>query len=419
MKRFARSCKKLGLRSVLTCSVLGLLLVQGACVARKFNASATKNTEETTFEALDSADNATTKAVVDAIAGTTQWQDDRLLEASDDELDCHELGPMTFNHKDREFDLQNAIVLARASFLSYKKHGFLKDESRKMGMRVDLISDAEMGTDAYVISDAKRIFVIFRGTEVKKFSDILTNLDLRKDFPWFWGRTHKGFSRAYRRFVSVRGDNAEQMQLLENRSLFAVLSEHGFSTSLWSDLRTADKSQKIPHGDYTAPNKSLFIAGHSLGGALATLLAADLTHRELAFRNLVDEKDCTKIKGTPELVTGVYTFGSPRVGDRDFATCYDAALRAYTHRVVRSNDLVAQIPIFGYWHVGQLEFIGIDGSLQHDRRVDSPLMTYLGRTFAAIKNGKSPANFSDHFVYVQPLQFGFNNKCSPRPVWKK
>ena len=208
------------------------------------------------------------------------------------------------------------------------------------------------------------------------------------------------------------------MQKPENRSLFTVLSEHGFSSALWSDIATGNRSNSNPSDEFKASSKALFIAGHSLGAGLATLLAADLTHREMAFRKIVNENDCTDVKDVPDLVTGVYTFGSPRVGDLNFAKCYNAALHDQTHRVVRSNDLVAQIPIFDYKHVGKLEFISSDGSLMHDYKIDSPLRNYFGRVFTAIKAGKHGTSFTDHFVYAQPLQHAYDPNCSPVPVWK-
>jgi hypothetical protein len=75
----------------------------------------------------------------------------------------------------------------------------------------------------------------------------------------------------------------------------------------------------------------IFYTGHSLGAALATLAAA---------------------RHAP---TALYTFGSPRVGDADFA----ASLKGITgniHRVVNGNDVVSTLPpaILGFQHVGTL-----------------------------------------------------------------
>ena len=54
----------------------------------------------------------------------------------------------------------------------------------------------------------------------------------------------------------------------------------------------------------------LFLTGHSLGGALAVLAGAVLQFE------------------TNRSVTGVYTYGQPRVGDPDFSAAFDSAARA-------------------------------------------------------------------------------------------
>jgi len=76
----------------------------------------------------------------------------------------------------------------------------------------------------------------------------------------------------------------------------------------------------------------LFIAGHSLGAALATLAARD--------RN----------------VRGVYTFGSPRVGNQAFV---DSLKGTNIFRVVDDQDVVKTLPPpnLGYEHVGQLHHL--------------------------------------------------------------
>ena len=73
----------------------------------------------------------------------------------------------------------------------------------------------------------------------------------------------------------------------------------------------------------------IFITGHSLGGALATLAAAQLSGWDLA---------------------ACYTFGAPRVGDKRFAS----NLRTPVYRVVNPLDTVPLVPACsqGYRHAG-------------------------------------------------------------------
>lgn len=75
------------------------------------------------------------------------------------------------------------------------------------------------------------------------------------------------------------------------------------------------------------PGAGVLVAGHSLGGALATLGGGALAASGAAP------------------VEGVYTFGSPRVGNAAFALhYYDALLGNVTWRVTHALDAVPQFP---------------------------------------------------------------------------
>jgi hypothetical protein len=91
---------------------------------------------------------------------------------------------------------------------------------------------------------------------------------------------------------------------------------HGFSSVL---RRTWDKVERIID---EAKDKPLFLTGHSMGGALAVLTACRLA----------------KIGRPP---VAIYTFGSPRVGDRAFCAGYALP----TYRVVNGLDLVPEMPL--------------------------------------------------------------------------
>jgi len=82
----------------------------------------------------------------------------------------------------------------------------------------------------------------------------------------------------------------------------------------------------------------LFIAGHSLGAALAVLCA-------------VRAKQDFSV--TPE---AIYAFGMPRIGSAEFAMAFNQTLGHLTYRFVHGEDIVATVPpsVLGFRHVGCL-----------------------------------------------------------------
>jgi Lipase (class 3) len=75
-----------------------------------------------------------------------------------------------------------------------------------------------------------------------------------------------------------------------------------------------------------APVSSLTICGHSLGGALATLLALDVA-ANTEFKNPT-----------------VYTYASPRTGDGQFVEVYNQTV-PNTFRIANTVDLVPKLPL--------------------------------------------------------------------------
>ena len=83
---------------------------------------------------------------------------------------------------------------------------------------------------------------------------------------------------------------------------------------------------------------TVWITGHSLGGAVATLLAYMLCH-------LKELPSCVALR--------VCTFGSPRVGNWWFREAYNAMDAITTYRFCTDRDVITCMPCFNYWHVGQ------------------------------------------------------------------
>lgn len=88
------------------------------------------------------------------------------------------------------------------------------------------------------------------------------------------------------------------------------------------------------------------VSGHSLGGAVATIIADWL------------------LSGGYQVET-VITFGSPRVGNRAWARTYNRLLAERTYRIVNAGDPVPHVPwVFGtYRHVETLIYLNNTGGV--------------------------------------------------------
>ncbi|KAK0411923.1 hypothetical protein QR680_005919 [Steinernema hermaphroditum] len=75
------------------------------------------------------------------------------------------------------------------------------------------------------------------------------------------------------------------------------------------------------------PDYEVWVTGHSLGGAMASLCAATVVH--------LGQANPQKLK--------LMTFGQPRVGDQKFADAHDALI-PFSYRVVHNLDIVPHVP---------------------------------------------------------------------------
>ena len=150
--------------------------------------------------------------------------------------------------------------------------------------------------------------------------------------------------------MAFRGTD-EPKDWLDNINAFSVEVLFGsFHRGFWKSVE--DVWDKI-NGEYeklrTKKKRPLFITGHSLGGAMATIAAARLIHEDKPFISL-------------------YTFGQPRSMARDAARIFNVETAGRCHRFQNNEDIVTRIParLMGYSHVGNCLYIDQDKVIHKD-----------------------------------------------------
>ena len=199
------------------------------------------------------------------------------------------------------YSARDALSFCLASRLAYAKNPSggiartrIKDQVAAWGFThveaFEIVRGRDIDTQGFIALNDDHILAAFRGTE--SLPDWLTNLQAVKD-PGPWRRTvvHEGFQDAFLASALKIGETIGRKR----------------------------ESQRV------------WVTGHSLGGALAVLLAATMRESNLP-------------------VHGLYTFGAQRVGDRSFAERLDRELGGAAHwRVVNEGDLVPHVPFEGFF----------------------------------------------------------------------
>ena len=100
---------------------------------------------------------------------------------------------------------------------------------------------------------------------------------------------------------------------------------------------------------HSEKKRPLFITGHSLGGAMATIAASRLVHLDKPF-------------------ISVYTFGQPRAMNRDATRIFNAECKDRFFRFQNNNDIVTRVParFMGYSHVGKFLYISEEKKICDD-----------------------------------------------------
>jgi predicted lipase len=223
-----------------------------------------------------------------AYSDRTAW-----IMACISELAYLKFNPLFSNQKRKEYFLDNIKRLVNEN----RKSSLLKlidlvgydhqKEKEKLEtelslLRMKLLEPFDKnGTQAILISNDRFIVLAFRGTEAMSIKDIKADAKAITTQSETEGRIHSGFKNA---FKEVALDVQKKLD--------------------------EDKFKKMP----------LFITRYSLGRALATIAAKNLSH-----------------KGG---IAACYTFGSPRVGDEEWV----ANFKTPVYRLVNAADCVTMLP---------------------------------------------------------------------------
>ena len=226
------------------------------------------------------------------------------------------------------YELEEAMSLDQ---YGYHLHEFIEDET--------------VGSQCIIaISQEGRVAISFRGTS--DFTDALTDaLAIKKrwihgkGWLFFAPRVHFGFYNAY---LPIRDRILKSIKALTKKN-----------------------------------RQRIHITGHSLGGALATLCAAD-------------------IRRTLKLPVTMYNYGSPRVGNKRFEKLYNK-LVPDTFRFVNDKDAVPTIPKIGYFHVGNLCYMDNDGEIKVNPGLATKLFDSMQDTLGFMDFEKLTDHLSSHY----------------------
>jgi triacylglycerol lipase len=230
--------------------------------------------------------------------------------------------------------LRKSLLFAELSYLSYFPPERIDAAAKAIGFE-DYEYITRDNSQAYVLNTQHDCVVVFRGTESDDVNDIRSDVDAIMVIAETMGRVHRGFKREADR--------------------------------LWEVL------EKILGDNH----KPIWFTGHSLGGAIATINAGRCV--------------LSPIPANPE---ALFTFGSPRVGNRRFINFVKLA----HYRWVNNNDLVTRLPPrwLGYRHAGRELYLNAHGKV----RRYTPWRRFRDRWLGFFLNlrGGRIDHLSDHLI---------------------
>jgi len=237
--------------------------------------------------------------------------------------------------------LEKSLLFAELSNHVYLTEDVAARCARYLGFPTHHYFDKD-GSQAFTFENEVDCILVFRGTEPNEWNDIKADIDAASVVAETIGRVHRGFKTEV--------------------------------DDLWPDIEQSLVNNK----------KQLWIAGHSLGGAMATICASRcrLAH----------------IQTSP---IEVYTYGSPRVGNKIYVN--HAIVNHY--RWVNNNDIVTRVPPtwLRYRHTGSEQYMNAYGKIREMTAWQRTKDRWRGFWMGA-KQG-SVDHFSDHIMdrYIENI----------------
>ncbi|HBE72285.1 MAG TPA: lipase [Planctomycetaceae bacterium] len=238
--------------------------------------------------------------------------------------------------------LRQSLLFAELSAASYYDPDVVEQAIREIGFEDYIFFDRD-GAQAYLFWTKHDCVVVCRGTEPNEWNDIKADVNAVSVLSETAGRVHRGFKREV--------------------------------DDLWPRLEKALKDN----------DKPLWFAGHSLGGAMATICAGRCKLAE--------------IPSNPE---AIFSFGSPRVGNNRYINF----VKVRHYRWVNNNDIVPRVPPgwMGYRHCGREMYLDAEGNHKKYTRMRRFRDGWRG-FFMSLKLGKFD-HLADHSMlqYIEYIQ---------------
>jgi len=241
--------------------------------------------------------------------------------------------------------LEKSSLFAKLASIAYMNKNDATKAVKKLGFTTVEFYDRD-GAQAYRFMNKTDLVIACRGTEPTQFNDIKADLRAVPVMAETVSRVHKGFKT-------------------EVDDLWPMICE--------------DIDRKVNL------KKQLWFCGHSLGAAMATIMASRCKHND----SLNDPIE-------------LYTYGSPRVGWK----AYCKSLNVIHHRWVNNNDIVTRVPlaIMGYVHHGEEHYINAYGQVRNPTGWQRIKDRFRGM-WMGLKKGKID-NFGDHNMsdYIKHIE---------------